>query len=181
MSVTAEIATDLLTPLGAYLRLREGARAAFLLDSVERGRLGRHSFVGRGSRIVDLAEAESLGRPVVGYVGYDVVAGFEPTVPLPEDGEPTAGPGRAACGRRERRFPGCRPPLRRTAPRRSASSARRDRLPPSDPPPAAPVPPTPAAWHDGWASSLMPTVAAPTRATTDQATAARAPPSGGRP
>jgi anthranilate synthase component I len=86
MSVTAEIATDLLTPLGAYLRLREGARAAFLLESVERGRLGRHSFVGRGSRIVDLAEAESLGRPVVGFVGYDVVAKFEPTVPLPDEG-----------------------------------------------------------------------------------------------
>jgi anthranilate synthase component I len=86
MSVTAEIATDLLTPLGAYLRLREGARAAFLLESVERGRLGRHSFVGRGSRIVDLAEAESLGQPVVGFVGYDVVARFEPTVPLPDDG-----------------------------------------------------------------------------------------------
>jgi anthranilate synthase component I len=86
MSVTAEIATDLLTPLGAYLRLREGARAAFLLESVERGRLGRHSFVGRGSRIVDLAEAESLGRPVVGFVGYDVVARFEPTVRLPDEG-----------------------------------------------------------------------------------------------
>jgi anthranilate synthase component I len=86
MSVTAEIATDLLTPLGAYLRLREGARAAFLLESVERGRLGRHSFVGRGSRIVDLAEAESLGRPVVGFVGYDVVARFEPTVSLPDEG-----------------------------------------------------------------------------------------------
>jgi anthranilate synthase component I len=86
MSVTAEIATDLLTPLGAYLRLREGARAAFLLESVERGRLGRHSFVGRGSRIVDLTEAESLGEPVVGFVGYDVVAQFEPTVPLPDEG-----------------------------------------------------------------------------------------------
>jgi anthranilate/para-aminobenzoate synthase component I len=86
MSVTAEIATDLLTPLGAYLRLREGARAAFLLESVERGRLGRHSFVGRGSRIVNLAEAEALGRPVVGFVGYDVVARFEPTVPLPDEG-----------------------------------------------------------------------------------------------
>ena len=86
MSVTAEIATDLLTPLGAYLRLREGARAAFLLESVERGRLGRHSFVGRGSRIVDLAEAESAGRPVVGFVGYDAVARFEPTVPLPDGG-----------------------------------------------------------------------------------------------
>jgi len=86
MSVTAEIATDLLTPLGAYLRLRKGARAAFLLESVERGRLGRHSFVGRGSRIVDLAEAESAGRPVVGFVGYDAVARFEPTVPLPDGG-----------------------------------------------------------------------------------------------
>ena len=86
MSVTAEIATDLLTPLGAYLRLREGARAAFLLESVERGRLGRHSFVGCGSRIVDLEEAESLGRPVVGFVGYDVVARFEPTVALPDEG-----------------------------------------------------------------------------------------------
>jgi anthranilate synthase component 1 len=88
MSVTAEIPTDLLTPLGAYLRLRAGAPAAFLLESVERGRLGRHSFVGRGSRIVELAEAESLGLPVVGFVGYDVVATLEPTVPLPD-----AGPG----------------------------------------------------------------------------------------
>jgi anthranilate synthase component I len=84
--VTTEIATDLLTPLGAYLRLREGARAAFLLESVERGRLGRHSFVGRGSRIVGFDEAEQLGEAVVGYLGYDVVARLEPTVPLPQDG-----------------------------------------------------------------------------------------------
>jgi anthranilate synthase component 1 len=83
-----EIATDLLTPLGAYLRLRDGARAAFLLESVERGRLGRHSFVGRGSRLVGFDEAEALGEPVVGYLGYDVVARLEPTVPLP-----AAGPG----------------------------------------------------------------------------------------
>src|SRR3954470_16258224 len=86
MSVTAEIATDLLTPLGAYLRLREGASAAFLLESVERGRLGRHSFVGRGSRIVGFDDAEALGQPVVGYLGYDVVARLEPTVRLPEGG-----------------------------------------------------------------------------------------------
>ena len=86
MSVTAEIATDLLTPLGAYLRLREGARAAFLLESVERGRLGRHSFVGRGSRLVGFDEAETLGEAVVGYLGYDVVTRLEPTVPLPEPG-----------------------------------------------------------------------------------------------
>jgi anthranilate synthase component I len=86
MPVTREIATDLLTPLGAYLRLREGAPAAFLLESVERGRLGRHSFVGRGSRLVGFDEAEELGEPVVGYLGYDVVARLEPTVALPAEG-----------------------------------------------------------------------------------------------
>jgi len=41
MTATTDIATDLLTPLGAYLRLRAGSRAAFLLESVERGRLRR--------------------------------------------------------------------------------------------------------------------------------------------
>ena len=87
MTVTtnAEIATDLLTPLGAYLRLR-GRAGSFLLESVERGRLGRHSFVGCGSRLVDFEEAEALGEPVVGYLGYDAVARLEPTVPLPENG-----------------------------------------------------------------------------------------------
>jgi len=84
--MTTAIATDLLTPLGAYLRLREGARASFLLESVERGRLGRYSFVGSGSRLVYLNEAEAAGLPVVGYVGYDWVAKLEPTVPLPDDG-----------------------------------------------------------------------------------------------
>jgi anthranilate synthase component I len=82
---TAEIATDLLTPLGAYLRLREGAAGSFLLESVERGRLGNHSFVGRGSRLVSFDEAEALGEPVVGYLGYDAVSRLEPTVPLPDD------------------------------------------------------------------------------------------------
>jgi anthranilate synthase component 1 len=81
-----EIATDLLTPLGAYLRLREGANGAFLLESVERGRLGRYSFVGAGSRLVSFDEAEALAEPVVGYLGYDAVASFEPAVPLPADG-----------------------------------------------------------------------------------------------
>src|SRR6266581_2262546 len=85
-AMTKEIPTDLMTPLGAYLRLRDGARAAFLLESVERGRLGRHSFVGRGSRLVGFDEAEALGEPVVGYLGYDAVARFEPTVPLPVHG-----------------------------------------------------------------------------------------------
>jgi anthranilate synthase component 1 len=84
--VTHTIATDLLTPLGAYLRLRAAHRAAFLLESVEHGRLGRYSFVGGGDRLCYLNEAESLHAPVVGYVGYDHVARLEPSVPLPSDG-----------------------------------------------------------------------------------------------
>src|SRR5438270_10275766 len=90
VTVTADIPTDLLTPLGAYLRLREraGTRGAFLLESVERGRLGRYSFVGCGSQLGDFATAEALGEPVVGYLGYDVVATLEPTVRLPAAGPP---------------------------------------------------------------------------------------------
>ena len=81
-----EIPTDLITPLGAYLQLREGARAAFLLESVERGRLGRHSFVGCGSALCSFVEAERCGEPVVGYLGYDFVAQLEPSVPMPAAG-----------------------------------------------------------------------------------------------
>ena len=84
--MTTDISTDLITPLGAYLRLREAGRGAFLLESVDKGRLGRHSFVGCGSRIVYLNEAEACGEPVVGYLGYDHIAKLEPTVPLPDDG-----------------------------------------------------------------------------------------------
>jgi anthranilate synthase component 1 len=86
MTIAPDIATDLVTPLGAYLRLRREGRAAFLLESVERGRLGRHSLVGCGSHLCYLAEAEACGEPVVGYVGYDYAARLEPTVPLPDAG-----------------------------------------------------------------------------------------------
>src|SRR4051812_32725236 len=86
MASVTEIATDLLTPLGAYLRLREGAAGAFLLESVERGRLGNHSFVGCGSRLVTFDQAEQLGEPGVGYLGYDGVTRLEPTGPLPPPG-----------------------------------------------------------------------------------------------
>jgi anthranilate synthase component 1 len=85
MTVAPDIATDLVTPLGAYLRLRREGRAAFLLESVERGRLGRHSLVGCGSHLCYLAEAEACGEPVVGYVSYDYAARLEPTVPLPDE------------------------------------------------------------------------------------------------
>jgi anthranilate synthase component 1 len=83
---TTVIPTDLITPLGAYVRLRGQGEAAFLLESVEGGRLGRHSFVGSGARTVDLAEAQSATAPVVGYLAYDHVATLEPTVQLPADG-----------------------------------------------------------------------------------------------
>jgi anthranilate synthase component 1 len=86
MTIASDISTDLVTPLGAYVRLRREGRAAFLLESVERGRLGRHSLVGRGSRLCYLAEAEACGEPVVGYLAYDYAARLEPTVPLPDDG-----------------------------------------------------------------------------------------------
>ena len=89
MTEASDIHADLITPLGAYLRLREGTRAGFLLESVEKGRLGRHSLVGTGERLVTFDEAEhevSAGRAVVGYLGYDHVAVLEPTVPLPEPG-----------------------------------------------------------------------------------------------
>jgi anthranilate synthase component I len=86
MTTAIDTATDLLTPLGAYVRLRGRGRGAFLLESVERGRLGRFSFVGCGSRLCPLEEAEASGEPVVGYLGYDHVARLEPTVALPDDG-----------------------------------------------------------------------------------------------
>jgi anthranilate synthase component 1 len=89
MTIATDIHADLITPLGAYLRLREGAAAAFLLESVEKGRLGRYSLVGAGACLVDFEQAErevGAGHPVVGYVGYDHVARLEPTVPLPERG-----------------------------------------------------------------------------------------------
>jgi anthranilate synthase component 1 len=86
MIVQTVIATDLITPLGAYLRLRDAGRASFILESVEKGRLGQHSFIGCGSRLVTLEEAETCPEPVVGYLAYDHVARLEPTVPLPDAG-----------------------------------------------------------------------------------------------
>jgi anthranilate synthase component 1 len=86
LTTATAIPTDLITPLGAYLVLREHGRASFLLESVEHGRLGRYSFVGCGSRLVELQDAERCAAPVVGYVGYDHVARLEPTVELPDDG-----------------------------------------------------------------------------------------------
>jgi anthranilate synthase component I len=86
MTLANAIPADLLTPLGAYLRLRGDEGGSFLLESVERGRLGRNSFVGSGARLVGLEEAEMLETAVVGYVSYDYAAKLEPTVPMPAEG-----------------------------------------------------------------------------------------------
>jgi anthranilate synthase component 1 len=88
VTFTNALSADLVTPLGAYLRLRDEEGASFLLESVERGRLGRNSFVGTGSRLVDFADAERLDAPVVGYLAYDHAAKLEPTVHAPADGPP---------------------------------------------------------------------------------------------
>ena len=89
MTIATDIHADLISPLGAYIRLREAGRPSFLLESVEKGRLGRYSFLGSGARLVVFEDAErelAAGRPVVGYLGYDHIAELEPTVRLPDDG-----------------------------------------------------------------------------------------------
>ena len=91
MTIATDIHADLITPLGAYLRLRAAGGGSFLLESVEKGRLGRYSLVGSGAQLVSFEHAErelAAGRPVVGYLGYDHIAKLESTVPLP-----SAGPG----------------------------------------------------------------------------------------
>jgi anthranilate synthase component 1 len=87
-TAASQISADLITPLGAYLRLRDN-EPSFLLESVEQGRLGRYSFLGTGTRLLSFEVAEVAlegGAPVVGYLGYDHVARLEPTVPLPDEG-----------------------------------------------------------------------------------------------
>ncbi|HEU0193810.1 MAG TPA: anthranilate synthase component I family protein [Gaiellales bacterium] len=96
---TRTLPADLITPVGAYLRLRQELGApAFLLESVERGeQVGRHSFLGAGLRTVDsldeaLAFAASrpgptaggppFGGGAVGFLAYDWVGELEP-VPMP--------------------------------------------------------------------------------------------------
>jgi anthranilate synthase component I len=89
MTIATDIQTDLVTPLAAYLRLRADGNATFLLESVEKGRLGRYSLVGAGARLVSFEDAAievAGGNAAVGYLGYDHVAKLEPTVPLPDSG-----------------------------------------------------------------------------------------------
>jgi anthranilate synthase component 1 len=96
---TRELPADLITPVGAYLRLREALGApAFLLESVERGeQVGRYSFLAAGLPAVGTLEeaaafaasqpGPAAGAPpfaggAVGFLSYDWVSELEP-VPLP--------------------------------------------------------------------------------------------------
>ena len=73
---------DLLTPVSAYLALREPGGSAFLLESVEGGeRLGRYSFIGkRPYRIVESRDGRTWVRR-----GGDLSLG-DGAPPTPEDG-----------------------------------------------------------------------------------------------
>ena len=113
-----ELPGDLLTPVGAYLRIRD-LGPGFLLESIERGQqVGRYSFLGAGCEVVTLdhgaddpfaplreflarhADTGTAGLPpfaggVVGHLAYDAVHRFEPTVPLPDPRpDDVAGPSR---------------------------------------------------------------------------------------
>ena len=96
---THTLPADLLTPVGAYLRLREVLGSpSFLLESVDRGeQVGRFSFLGAGLAAADTLEqatrfaAERPGPAAdqapfvggaVGYLAFDWVSQLEP-VPLP--------------------------------------------------------------------------------------------------
>ncbi len=102
-----ELPADLLTPVGAYLRLRD-LGPGFLLESVEGGQqVGRYSFLSAGcerldldltgddpfaplrarldvSRDLDLSNLPPFAGGAVGMLAYDAIPHFEPTVPLPE-------------------------------------------------------------------------------------------------
>ena len=88
--MTDAIATDLLTPLGAYLRLRSlGERELHCSSPSSRaGFPAAIRSIGSGSRLrlLSYEEAERCGEPVVGYLGYDFITKLEPTVPLPVAG-----------------------------------------------------------------------------------------------
>ena len=70
---------DLETPIGAFLRLDDGATPAYLLESVEGGeRLGRYSFLGIGPRrLLEVRDgiARTQTRPVT-------VAAYHPELPV---------------------------------------------------------------------------------------------------
>ena len=72
---------DLLTPVSAYLALREPGQFGFLFESVEGGeRLGRYSFLGKGPYLVveSRGSRTRLHRPAGGYAGDGAPHEVEP-------------------------------------------------------------------------------------------------------
>ncbi|MEM6326533.1 MAG: anthranilate synthase component I [Bacteroidota bacterium] len=72
---------DLLTPVGAFLALREAGTFGFLLESVEGGeRLARYSFLGKNPSLVIEARGEraKVHRPAGAYTGDGAPHGVEP-------------------------------------------------------------------------------------------------------
>jgi anthranilate synthase component I len=106
--VRVEVDADTETPVSAFLKLSQGERQAFLLESVEGGeRSARFSFLGAGPRAALRWKLGDPGDPVatvraalathravavpgtprfsgglVGHVSYDAVRLFEPRVPI---------------------------------------------------------------------------------------------------
>ncbi|MCX6069105.1 MAG: anthranilate synthase component I, partial [Chloroflexi bacterium] len=100
-TIVRELPADLETPISVYLKLR-GENPSFLLESVEGGeRIARYSFIGirpraqyilRGNEIQIIegdsshkTNLEQAGLPrfiggLVGYIGYESVRHFEPTL-----------------------------------------------------------------------------------------------------
>ena len=150
-----ELPADLLTPVGAFLRIRHRG-PAFLLESVERGQqVGRYSFLGAGCRPMPLdaapdgdlfaplrvalsehADADREGLPpftggAVGYVAYDAIRRFEPTVTLPDRAGGRPGGAGALPDRRHRGRLRPRAAHRRGDRAARAATARPTRSPPS--------------------------------------------------
>ncbi|MBE2187373.1 MAG: anthranilate synthase component I [Rhodothermales bacterium] len=92
--VVRRLSADLLTPVSAFLALREGAVAPFLLESVEGGeRMARYSFLGRNPYLTvrafgattEVQRAGGVFEPVDGTI-FDVLerlAAERPEVPVP--------------------------------------------------------------------------------------------------
>ena len=105
MNPTTVIPTDLVTPLGAYLRLREQGQAAFLLESVERSeRWGRYSFVGGDPAAALVLDAEGLRvQDVVRELPIEVLAdAWHGDADLDEAMAEVYGEARAELGKRAR-------------------------------------------------------------------------------
>ena len=87
MNASTVIPTDLITPLGAYLPAARDGAAAFLLESVEHGRLGpllvRRLRRARSSRSRRPRRAAS---PASAISATTTSPDLEPTVALPGDG-----------------------------------------------------------------------------------------------